>query len=105
MKKNDNNISQKFSNEDLIEALLAALSGYTKEAYLEGYDNALLNKHLEGSDIDKLFAESHVKKQIRLLIQQFASKNIPTPENYVPCPYCLRLTSVKAQCECKHLTK
>lgn len=88
------------NKDEITEALFVALSGYIKEAYLEGYDNALLNKKT-GENPEQLFKDSNVKKQVELIIQHFAAKDIPIPENYVPCPYCLRLTHVTQRCGCK----
>ena len=57
------------NKDEITEALFVALSGYVKEAYLEGYDNALLNKKTSESP-EQLFKDSNVKKQVELIIQQ-----------------------------------
>lgn len=86
--------------EELVASLFVALAGYTKEAFLQGYDTALLNKQNNGTP-EQLFSESSIKQKINSLIKNHAPVEIPIPEDYIPCPHCLRLIHVTDKCNCK----
>ena len=88
-------------NDELARSLFVALSGYIKEAYLEGYDIALLNKTSSDS-VEELFLNSDVKTKINTIINKFAPKDISIPEDYVPCVNCLRLIHITEHCDCRH---